>query len=450
MQSIFESMLDKLWKKWVSFPILVIIILLALANSIPTEWGLSDAEALKFYILSIVSLFALVFYFIICYKENSLPKAKRLSVLFVIDTESTGLFQEVKNKLVTNFADCFDNSDEYAFSALCLSVDKVSKYDLHKNDSLLSLLRKTNCVFFVRVRYHVDSISNAERFEMAVNYGIVHPSFQENATKLLTTEMNFLAAPIKKRSFKKPDSIDNLDFTAQALSTISQYLLSIVYLLSGNIEKSYTILSNLYEKKEKGDEIANRYNIDLLIKIRLFEACVTMINKYFDQFYYKKSDEVLIKLNEKLEEANRLFPDTYDYFLGKAYYHVAFALDGNTARNYINKCKEFKSIKTWKYSEAFLTAFSHKSPNTIIKKYEDAFKVPYDLLRIADYVEYIIEKSPEHVDLHLAVALVYDKIGDTALASEHFKVYLQTEAGKKITDYIKKMLLSYTQNNSEI
>ncbi len=209
-------------------------------------------------------------------------------------------------------------------------------------------------------------------------------------------------------------------------------------------------MSNLHEKMKNGNEIANRYNIDSLVKIRLFEACVTMINKYFDQFYYKKSDEVLFKLNEKLEEANRLFPDTYDYFLGKAYYLVASALDEKEARNCINKCKGFKIIKTWKYSEAFLTAFSHRAPNTIIKRYEEAFKVPQDLLRIADYIEYIIEKSPEHVDLHLAAALVYDKIDETALATEHFNTYLQTDAGKKIADYIKKKLLSYPQNNLDI
>ena len=116
-------------------------------------------------------------------------------------------------------------------------------------------------------------------------------------------------------------------------------------------------------------------------------------------------------------------------------------MDG--ARKCINECRQFRTIKTWKYSEAFLSAFNHNSPNTIICKYSEAFKAPEDLLRIADYIEYIIEKAPDHMDLHLAAALVYDQIEETALASEHFRLYLETEAGKKIAEFIRSKMSTY-------
>ena len=75
--------------------------------------------------------------------------------------------------------------------------------------------------------------------------------------------------------------------------------------------------------------------------------------------------------------------------------------------------------------------------------YSEAFKAPEDLLRIADYIEYIIEKAPDHMDLHLAAALVYDQIEETALASEHFRLYLETEAGKKIAEFIRSKMSTY-------
>ena len=66
--------------------------------------------------------------------------------------------------------------------------------------------------------------------------------------------------------------------------------------------------------------------------------------------------------------------------------------------------------------------------------------------RIADYIEYIIDKSPDRYDLHFAVGLVYDAMGDPILAKEHFQQYLVTENGKKMEKYIKRKLIQYEQD----
>lgn len=52
---------------------------------------------------------------------------------------------------------------------------------------------------------------------------------------------------------------------------------------------------------------------------------------------------------------------------------------------------------------------------TIIDKYSKAFRFDEDLLAIVDYIEYIIDKDQNRIGLHLAAALVYRQISDTAL-----------------------------------
>lgn len=446
MEDFIRDLFEKLWKKWASVPVLGLFFMLSLAFLVPENWDISDHNALVFYVSSLVASILFIWNIFVCYKENVLPRAKALSVLFIIDAESPQLFQEIKHKLVTNFGDCFDLNEEYAFSSICISVDQISKYNLQKKDDVLSLLEKTKCAFFVRVRYHVDNVSNAENYEMAINYGIVHPEYRDSAEKLLETEMNLLATPIKKRKFKRNNCIENLDFTAQALSVICQYLLSLVRFLSGDLDVSYKILKSLYTKSLNGNEAISQLNLSSLVKRRLFEVCIAYTNRYYDSFYFEKSDETLIKMIEKLEEANALFPNTYDYFNGKAYCLVALYLDTNTAQKYVDECKKQDIIQTWKYSEAFLAAYNHHSPNTIIRKYKEAFKVKHDLARIADYIEYIIDKKPDHKDLHLAAALVYDRLNDHILASEHFMEYSRTDAGKKIHDFIDKKLSLYANS----
>ena len=436
-------LVEKLWKKWISVPILFVIIILTLLPNFPDEWGFNNINAIKFYILAFVLLGVFLFYLAVCIKENKLPKADSLSVLFIIDTENESLFNDVKHKLVTNFNDNFWGKDDSRFSSVCIKATDLRKYDLQKKEDQIAILKKTNCALFVRVRYHVDDITNTENYETDINYGIVHPILQKQAQDMLQWEMNALAVPIKKRRFQKTQTLDTLDFTAQALSIICQYLYALVCLLTGKNKDAYGILHRMREDAHHGDEASKRYNISVLVDRRLFQACMGIAGENYDLFYKDKSIGSLEMINRILDEANSITPNTYDYYLGKAYYYVAHDLDGEKAKMCINECKKIKGIDTWKYSDAFLAAFFHNSPHTIMRKYNIAFRVDQDLPRIADYIEYIIEKDPDRQDLHFAAGLVYNMLGDSILAREHFQQYLETENGKKVEKYIKGKLKQY-------
>lgn len=440
MQSL---LVEKLWKKWTSVPILFVIIIFALLPNFPDEWGFDNLGAIKFYILSFVLLVIFLSYIMICAKENKLPKAKSLSVLFIIDTENETLYNDVKNKLVTNFNDNFWGENDNRFSSVCIKLSDLKRYDLQRKEDQIEILKKTNCALFVRVRYHVDDVTNTENYETDINYGIVHPILQKQAKDMLQWEMNALAVPIKKRRFQKAQTLDTLDFTAQALSIICQYLYALVCLLTGKIKDAYVILHRMREDARCGTEASRRYDISVLVNRRLFQACMGIAEENYDIFYKEKTISALETINTIMDEANTIFPNTYDYYLGKAYYYVAHDLDGEKAKKCICECKKISGIDTWKYSDAFLAAFFHYSPQTILQKYKIAFHVEQDLPRIADYIEYIIEKAPDRCDLHFAAGLVYDKLGDPILAQEHFEQYLETENGKKAKKYIKAKLVQY-------
>ena len=96
----------------------------------------------------------------------------------------------------------------------------------------------------------------------------------------------------------------------------------------------------------------------------------------------------------------------------------------------------------------FLSASFGNSATTIIRKYDAAFRVDQDLPRIADYIEYILEVSPTHRDLHLAVGLVYERIGDYILAGQHLREYLKTERGRKAESLIRKKMDKFTQDRN--
>ena len=149
-----------------------------------------------------------------------------------------------------------------------------------------------------------------------------------------------------------------------------------------------------------------------------------MMMKDFDAFYLDENEGVLNDINSKLEEINSIIPNTYDYYLGKAFFHVAYNANIHAARECVKTCKQYKGQNSWRYSDAFLAAYEMRSPLLIYRKYATAFKYEQDLNRIVYYIEYMLDKEPERIGLHLAAGLVYHEIDEKQLSTEHLQQYL--------------------------
>lgn len=94
------------------------------------------------------------------------------------------------------------------------------------------------------------------------------------------------------------------------------------------------------------------------------------------------------------------------------------------ARECVKTCKQYKGQNSWRYSDAFLAAYEMRSPLLIYRKYATAFKYEQDLNRIVYYIEYMLDKEPERIGLHLAAGLVYHEIDEKQLSTEHLQQYL--------------------------
>ena len=70
--------------------------------------------------------------------------------------------------------------------------------------------------------------------------------------------------------------------------------------------------------------------------------------------------------------------------------------------------------------------------------YRSALKVPYDIQDLIIYIETILEKECK-AGLLLAVAILYDEIGNVILAKENFKKYIITqEDPEKTKDLLRR------------
>lgn len=433
LADLLKDVFNKLWGKKISLFVFLALIVLGTIGQISPDW---HELQLKDYIIIVTVYSVFIGYVVYVWRANRLPKAKTAnrSILFVINAENSQLFDDVKRKLINEFCANLNKDDLATFEVKYINAEKLRKYNLDKKADVIKLLSKTNCAFLASVRYVVDSVTNIENCSIHVNCGIVHPTLTEKAQNLLQHDMTVLGNPIQKRKFKKSKVIDELEFTAHQLSIMCTYSIGLVEIFSGNIEDAYILFKKLYTTlgNEKKESIYNK------VKSWYFICCVDNSHKYISLFQRDKHISALEKADAYLEEANNLQPNTYDYFLSKAYYYIAASRDIDNATRCIAECKKINSNQSWKYSDAFLIAFRECAASVIINKYKKALKVDINLLQIVDYIEYIIESDKCRIGLHLAAAMIYSHIPDAKLQDEHLALYFENENNPKNKDCVRR------------
>ena len=433
---LLKSIFERNWGKYSSLLVFYPLCILGTLGFIDLD---GKPLQTKDIIIICTIVFLLLSYTIYVVNKNRLPRAKMMnrSVLFIIDSENEQLFNDIKKKLISEFYSNINTDGKTIFYAKYISIERLHNLNLEKKEDAVYLLTKTNCAFFIRVWYCADSTTQIENYSMHINCGVVHPQLNEHAQRLLQHALDAFTSPIRKTKFHKAQLFDHFEFTAQHLSMMTIYIIGLVEVFSDNTDDAYILFKKLL--KEQSDKTGEeKGNLKKAIQNWLFICCIENNRHYITLFQLEKDLSFLEKANMYLEEANTIHPSTYEYFLNKAYYFIAAKRDVTNAVKCVGECRKLNTSQSWKYSDAFLAAYQEFSANTIITKYKSAFKVNENLVNIVDYIEYIIEKDVDKVALHLAAALLYSRISDDVLETEHIKLYYAKEQNPRNKETVRR------------
>lgn len=450
MESKLAERLEKAWLKPKSIPIALALTIFAYFLFVSALGALDGVTLTKndYHIWAMVAFGVLCLYIGICLCKYRLPRAKKncVAVLFCIEAESEKLFASASRKLVSDFQAALAHNAEIRFKALCVSKERVAKYDLKQDADCLDLLCKTHCVLLVQVRYTTDDVDDSGNFRLTICYGVRHPEIDEDVEKTLSHDMARLGAPIRNQRFEKKDAIDVFEFTTQALVFACQYIVGFAVLLAGDGQNAVTLLlqaRKIVEINEGG--YFDKNNLLRLVDERLYAAYYLSSAIQLRKFQLDHSIEYLQEMDKNLELSNHIRPDTYAYNLDKAYVLVCLYKDGKAAKKCIERCKEMNKNNIWQYSEAFLCAYLDKSAGIVMSKYAKAFTKPYaNLVELLDFIEYVLEQEPDKMTLHLAAGMIYSKAGDNILARQHLSIYLKNvpQTDRRTLEKIDKLMQS--------
>lgn len=442
MDALINKLLDSFWLKPISVFICWVLAIVASLGYIPPT-----VEELSWKVYVFPSLFFVIScgYSIGTWCHCRLPKAKDClsSVLFIIDAESDQLFRDVKNKLVTEFEERSYDSDPNGLTAICVKKEKVAKYNIHQPKSAINLLIRVNCMCLVSIIYRVDSVTNAEDYSLHIDFGVRHPDIDNKVRNILLYDMRELGHSIIDRRFVKANTIDTMRGTASTLSVMFSYLIGLVMLFAGAPKKAYERFHSLQTTWTPSTSDYIDPDFSFVLKYRLYCTCMTLVSLIQDQFFLDNDPSIHIEMVKYNEEANDLFPNTYDYFQNKAYYLIAHDFNSTEARKCMSFCKNSKTHQEWHYGVAFIAAFEGESPYIVYRKYMDAFKYDHPLDQIINYIMYILDRAPEKTTLHLAAALVYDELEDKILAQQQYDMFFE----KYDEPRLKRILISQKKWN---
>lgn len=378
-------------------------------------------------ILTLVIISILIFYIIDTIKYNSIPVANEFSetsVLIRIYAKTKEEYEDIKFKLVEEFKQYLSINEKN--EVIYIPYHLMDKYKFTDDESIIKLLKKTNCIFLATIKTKSEDIKDDTQYITEINLGLIHPIYEKRISTLFQKEFYMLGSSTNRLEYTKKDKMTTLETTAKRLSYICQYILGRAYFLNGNLKKAGEICDKLYnvlysETSKKQTENALKKATTLL--------CYD-IHIGLSRVENMKEDKNLDRVEEELKIANHFVKDTYEYNLFMASCVFLKDRDIKKSKEYLNICKQNKTSDNngeWRYSIAFLSAYEGESEGKVIYKYMQALKKEYhNIGELIYFIEDVCQKEEKNM-LKFALFILYLEINDYQVAKKLLQEYLKSE-----------------------
>jgi len=410
-------LLADIFKKVFLQPISVIVLTLGeiwyCINALPNE---GDSYT-KFWACIVLFCVVTIFYSIWVYCANKMPAAKgQPGVLFVFHAQTEPLFGEVEFNLREDFAKISEKF-KVKMTPICISANRIKDYSSGNSALITDLLRKTNCVLCVDVVYQTNDADRREFYEMKINVHAVHPNFSEEKNRFIDGEIKRMVEPVKTMKFQSDRKLEALQFAATHLSLATKYITALALILANDFAVSNVLLEELLTSGKE-------FRFFESAKKAYYTSCLGLELVNLDQFHQTGDMSRIDEAEQCLEKMNAIFPNTYGYNLDMAMIKFIKYGDVAAAHKHLAVCKKIKGDNHWKYSDAFLSAYSNEDACLVIKKYEGALETTYNVVDIITFTERVLDTDPDRPLLHLALAILYHSLNDVKMTTTHLKSFL--------------------------
>lgn len=405
---------------------IIIAILIGIIFSITLYFNIPAVVARIIAILCVVGI--VVYYVIDTILYNKLPKNKADNAILIrIIAKDKNEYDDIKYKFGNEF-EKFLKLNENKLKILYIPFHLIEKNSYNEKNKIIKLLEKTNCIFLTTIKTRSEDTRESTKYITEFNIGIIHPVYMDKIEKIFQSEINILGMPTARVEYSKEDKLNILEVTAQRISFVCRYIIARAYYLSNELESALVISENLYNElihlsEGNFDEIRKSIS-SLCYDIHISKMLVEN----------SKNNKNVDYVENELNEANKYKKNTYIYYEGMSVCCFLKYRDIKKTNDYLGCCKKINKNGPWKYSVAFLKAYCNESEGKVIYHYKQAFKVPYEHMRLISFIEDILISEPNKNMLRFALILLYLKIGEIKTAKSIMQEYLQNKKNSNLEE----------------
>ena len=371
-------------------------------------------------IIALICLIGITIYYIVdTIFYNKLPKNKEEDAILVrIISKDKNEYEDIKYKFGNEF-ESYIKSNKCGIKIIYIPYHLVEQNKSNEEVKIIQLLQKTNCIFLTTIKTKSETVSKNIKYITKFNLSIIHPKYIDRIEKVFQNELNILGMPLTRIEYTNDEKMNILEFSAKKISFICKYIIARAYYLSNEFENSQKIGEQLFN--ELKDHPNNDFdNIKKCVSLLCYDVHIAKI-----LVEDSKTDMNIDYVEHEIEEANKYKKNTYIYYEVKSVCCFLKERDIKKTNDYLGNCKKILKNGPWKYSVAFLKAYSGEGEGKIIYHYKQAFKVQYEHIYLISFIEDILVNEPEKNMLRFALILLYLQLNDVKVAKEIMKEYLE-------------------------
>jgi tetratricopeptide (TPR) repeat protein len=352
--------------------------------------------------------------------------------IVAISAEDDTEMQRLKSDFIDNLTNLLSTEEmTYPFKVIVYPPYLAEK--LTTTDDASAALRKSRARFILYGKGKIRTISGKEQhclnLEGVVRHGRIPNVTQQKFSK------EFVELLPRRLLFEKDNDLFSFQITSELADIVSRYIIGIASLLSGELEYAESLFLGI---KKRISNVVSHFPAIITIKqripLRLIDVHRAWAMWHFNNWRASRNKEMLTKAEEHLDTIIQLSFDV-NYFaeLAKAICCIVLRRDVNAARKHIRLCRKINDA-TWRYSDAFLSAYEGKLKESY-NKYKGAFKkkcedsVP---VQSEEFIQEIIEEEPHRKDLYFCLGLInYYAKEDYRQAKRDFEIFASQNKSEK-------------------
>lgn len=447
LSGIFTEIMLIIRERWYK-PSTLVILLFFVAIVLLVLFSEIDFSSISFYELGF-SLLLIVFFALFWFISTRLPKTPRGKIGFMVAivTETKEQEEKILKDFVITLRTLLQQSN-YKQKFFLSVLPKNFSQKIESGDDAIKCLKDSKATFILFGRARTRNVNGKENHFLDLQGAVIHKPINSEIQQQFSAEFNELF-PARVRISSEGD-IFLFEFTAELVNVVARYIIGIASMLSGDISYAQNLFEDLEHSVISPKGVPSLVKIKDRIPSRLALVYTIQVNSLFDKWGKTRRQDYLDEAKPILDKLARVAPTDYHAHLKRAIWLFVKYRDIAGAKKEIQKCQPNSKDGTWRYNQAFLSAYEGNLQKAV-KEYHQAFKAKVEtviLKQVESFIEWILDEEPEKVQLYFCLGLLYlFKLEDKPRALIVFQKFL--DYSSDTFDEQQKQAKQFIQNISK-